>query len=115
MDKRLNFRIDRLRWLADRTTYITVDRVDNDGKVIQYLVHWNWPLSGQKCRVNANTGEIVEYSEQDPYGIKIHQNTGEHSLENDFGDSLSNRLSYLKDHVEGLHKENPASPPSTLP
>lgn len=110
MDRRLKFkfRLDRIRWLADRTAFIT-PTADDNGRVTQYLVHWNWPLSGQKCRIDAATGEIIEYSEQDHHGIKIHQTTGKHSLEAEFGDSLSYRLKYLKDHVDGLHKENTTS------
>ena len=105
MDRRFKFRIGRLRWLVERTSFVTIDGVDDDGKVTRYLVHWNWPLSGQKCRVNADSGEIVEFSEQDAHGIRIHQTTTKNSLEADFSDALSNRLKYLKEHVDGLHKQ----------
>ena len=104
MERKLTFRIDRLRWLADRTTFVTTD-TDHTGKVSHYLIHWNWPLLGQKCRIDANTGEIIEFSKQDLHGIKIHQTTHQHSLENEFSSSVTDRLKHIKNHVEGLNKD----------
>lgn len=109
--RKLKFRLDRLRWLSDKTAFITVAAVDDDGNVTQYLIHWNWPLSGQKCRIDANTGEIIEFSKQDPFGIKIYQTTDEQSLEPDFSLAIKERLKYLKDHVDGLHKDASSSKP----
>ena len=99
------FRIDRLRWLSSKTTFVTVADVDADGNASQYLIHWNWPLSGQKCRIDAKTGAIIEFSKQDSFGIKIHQATTEQGLEYDFGSMIKERLKQLKEHVDGLNDD----------
>ena len=104
MDKRLNFRIDRLRWLANRTTCVTTE-TDCSGRLSHYLIHWSWPLWGQKCRVDANTGEIIEFSKQYPHGIKIHQTTHQHSLENEFYYSVNDRLKHLKNCIDGMSED----------
>ena len=100
--QKLLFRLDRLRWLVDQTNFVTIDSIDDNGKIANYPVHWSWPLSGQKCRVDAKTGQITEYLEQSPYGIKVYQVTSEHSLENQFGDILGQRLKHLREHVNTL-------------
>ena len=100
MERRLKSRIDRLQWLLGKTSFVTVDGVCDNGQVARYLVHWNWPLSGQKCRINANSGEIIEFSKQNTRGIKIHQTTHRHSLENEFYETLASRLQALKEHIE---------------
>ena len=110
MERKLTFRIDRLRWLANRTTFITTDS-DCSGRVSYYLIHWNWPLLGQKCRVDANTGEIIEFSKQDLHGIKIHQTTHQHSLENEFSSSVTERLKHLKNHVDSMSEDTSTSKP----
>ena len=108
--RKFKFRLDRLRWLSSKTAFVTTIGIDDGGDVIQYLVHWGWPLSGQKCRINGKTGEIIEFAKQDAFGIKIYQATTEQSLEMDFGSTIKERLKNIKDHVCSLTDD--ATPPT---